>query len=146
MQATRLMRIPFFATGVKVTEDNMSEIAIWCEGTVIRETAVPFVRVPVNRSTHKRQTEGHIGTWVIRTILRNEPSFKVYDEEWLLKQFMRMDDECLDGLDVVEVEVADEELSKVETQDHCCCKHKLPDAHPVPVQNNVTPATMRRAS
>lgn len=92
----RFMRIPFFVSGYQVTEENMNAIAKWCEGHVIQNSDNPFVRVPVNRATNKRQTEAYIGTWVIVSVQRGERSFKVYTEEWLRKQFFEIPPEALD--------------------------------------------------
>ena len=93
--ATRFMRIPFFVTGFRVTKDNMDAIAKWCEGHVI-DSEHPFVRVPVNRPTNKKQTEAYVGTWVILSTQRGERSFKVYTEEWLRKQFFELPEDSLD--------------------------------------------------
>lgn len=90
MKATRFMRIPFFVLGHQVTEQNMDAIARWCEGHVIRDVAKPFVRVPVDRPTNRRQTEAYVGTWVIVSTRRGQRSFKVYTQEWLVQQFMEM--------------------------------------------------------
>lgn len=95
MKATRFMRIPFFVSGYLVTEDNMEAVAKWCEGHVIRGEK-PFVRVPVDRPTNKRQTEAYPGTWVIVSLYKGERSFKVYTEEWLKKQFFELPEEALD--------------------------------------------------
>lgn len=96
MKATRFMRIPFFVTGYLITEENMHDIALWCEGHVIQNATEPFVRVPVHRPTHPRQTEGRVGEWVIVSMQRGRRSFKVYTEEWLRKQFLELPDEPID--------------------------------------------------
>lgn len=92
MAPTRFMRVPFFVVGELVTEENMAEIAKWCEGHVIDGAKGRFVRVPVNRPTNKKQTEAYAGTWVILSVQRDEESFKVYTDEWLRSQFFQMPD------------------------------------------------------
>ena len=93
MKATRFMRIPFFVTGYLVTEDNMEVIATWCKGHVFEDAHRPFVRVPVIRPTHQKQTEAYVGTWVIASMQRGQATFKVYTEEWLKKQFFELPEE-----------------------------------------------------
>lgn len=96
MEATRFMRIPFFVTGYQITEDNMEDIARWCQGHVIHGADDSFVRVPVYRAAHPRQTEGRVGEWVIVSIQRGRRSFKVYTDEWLRKQFIEIPTEPVD--------------------------------------------------
>lgn len=90
MKATRFMRQPFIVTGYQVTEDNMDQIATWCEGHVIRDTERPFVRVPVNRPTNQKQTQAFVGTWVLLSSTGGADSFKVYTTEWLGKSFIKI--------------------------------------------------------
>lgn len=91
------MRVPFFVLGVQVTEDTMDEIATWCQGNVIREnTDRPFVRVPVDRTIHRRQTEAYVGHWVTMSIQGSEKSFKVFTNDYLNRQFFKLPDDGLD--------------------------------------------------
>jgi hypothetical protein len=101
LKATRFMRQPFFVMGYEVTLENMDEIAKWCEGHVIRDTEKPFVRVPVIRPTHERQTRGYVGTWVLVSKQRGEKSFKVYTREWLEKNFFEVPDDEIDASDLI---------------------------------------------
>lgn len=101
MRATRFMRQPFYVMGHKVTEENMEAIARWCEGHVIRDTDRPFIRVPVDRPTNKRQTEAYVGTWVTLSRQHGAKSFKVYTEEWLDKNFISLPEDDLEGVELV---------------------------------------------
>lgn len=132
MKATRFMRVPFFATGYRVTADNMDTIAKWCEGHVIRDVSRPFVRVPVNRPTHKKQTEAYEDTWVIVTIHRGERSFKVYTRDLLDKQFFELPDE-----DAIET-IPDEPTEKENPH------HQASNVHHLPTQSS-GPAPMFQA-
>lgn len=97
LEPTRYMRIPFFVTGYCVTEDNMEAIAKWCGGYIVREDEKPaFIHVPVNRATSDKQYKAYIGTHVVVSVQRGERSFKVYTDEWLLKQFMPINVETLE--------------------------------------------------
>lgn len=95
---TRFMRIPFFVSGYCVTEENMEAVAKWCEGHVIRDTKEPFVRVPVTRPSHPRQTEACVDMWVIKSELNGRQSYKVYTNEWLRKQFFELPDDAFPGI------------------------------------------------
>lgn len=107
VKATRFMRQPFFVSGFKVTAENMHAIAKWCEGHVIPDAEKPFIRVPVDRPTNKKQTEAYIGTWVLLSRQRGEKSFKVYTEEWLLKNFFELPEDDIDGLVLDEISILD---------------------------------------
>ena len=102
LEPSRYMRIPFFVTGYCVTEENMEAIAKWCGGYVIREDdKPPFIHVPVARATSDKQYKAYVGTHVVVSVQRGERSFKVYTDEWLLKQFMPITVETFDedGID-----------------------------------------------
>lgn len=104
MKVIRLMRIPFFTTACQVTvetettEDNMDAVAAWCGGHVIRDTENPFVQVPVDRPTNRRQTEATVGSWVVRSVNRGRASFKVYPDEWLGSTFVVIPDEVVTSM------------------------------------------------
>lgn len=100
MKATMFMRQPFYVAGYLVTDNNMDAIAKWCQGHVIRDSEKPFIRVPVDRATHKRQTEAYVGSWVTLSRQREEKSFKVYTEEWLEKNFIRLPDNDLGDINI----------------------------------------------
>lgn len=83
------MRQPFFVTGYQVTEDNMARIAQWCEGGIVTRDDISFVRVPVNRPASVKQTEGHVGTWVLLSFTdKGDKSFKVYTADRLEQTFI----------------------------------------------------------
>lgn len=71
----KYVRKPFEVEAVQVTEENLTEIADWCDGD-IRHTAdkVPFVKVQVARPLTSRQTRAFVGDW----ILFAGRGFKVY--------------------------------------------------------------------
>lgn len=69
------VRKPFEVEAVQVTEENLTDVADWCDGD-IRHTAdkVPFVKVQVARPLTTRQTRAFVGDW----ILYAGRGFKVY--------------------------------------------------------------------
>lgn len=72
------VRKPFNVEAVQVTEENLQEIADWCNGE-LRQTAdgTPFVKVDVQRPLSTRQTRGFVGDW----ILFAGRGFKVYTQK-----------------------------------------------------------------
>lgn len=92
IKATRFIRKPFVVVGYQVTEENMEFIRAWCKGHIIeaqKDDEKTFIRVPVDRPTHQKQTQAFVGTWVILSMnQRNEESFKVYAQDWLDKNFI----------------------------------------------------------
>lgn len=117
------MRQPFFVTGYQVTEENIEDIAKWCQGHIIRDAERPFIRVPVNRASHTRQTEAYYGTWVLLSVRRGEKSFKVYTQEWLDKNFFKISGENLD--DVINEEI----VSSTEKSPHNNENRITPNKH-----------------
>lgn len=93
MKATRFMRRPFFVRGFPVTEQNMEAVAQWCEGHVIETDEKRFIRVPVHNAKNIRQTEAHVGAWVLKSRYIGRVSFKVYTEDWLNKDFVEAPDD-----------------------------------------------------
>lgn len=76
-------RIPFPVKVVRVTEQNMSEVARWCSGEVhvverhgTRTISQKYVKVDVFRPMNDRQTMAFVGDYV----LKSQDSFKVYNE------------------------------------------------------------------
>lgn len=133
MKATKFMRIPFFVSGYEVTKDNMDELAKWCEGHVVRgDGDEPFIRVPVVRPTNKKQTEARLGMWVIVSMVRGEPSYKVYSKEWLLTQFYMMPDDAFDALDAAVIEPPSIPATQ-EPQAHSCTPDRT-NVRPLPTQ------------
>lgn len=96
------MRQPFFVVGYQVTTENMEDIAKWCEGRVIDDADRPFVRVPVIRPIHDRQTRGYVGTWVLLSKRRGEKTFKVYTQEWLDREFWSVPNDEIEPSDLIQ--------------------------------------------
>jgi hypothetical protein len=92
VKATRFMRQPFFIDGFKVTERNMAAVAQWCGGEVLKSETDHrrFIRVPVDNPETSRHTEAYVGYWVLKSPRGRRSSFKVYDEPWLLTEFIML--------------------------------------------------------
>lgn len=69
-------RKPFEVEAVRVTEQNMEEVAEWCGGFIpeVSEGAKRYIKVDVVRPLNEKQTKAFPGDWVLK--VRN--TFKVY--------------------------------------------------------------------
>lgn len=59
---------------VQISASNMAECAEWCGGTVVGEGDSAFISVKTHRPLNKRQSEGHVGDWLVK----QGKNFKVY--------------------------------------------------------------------
>lgn len=93
MSASYYIRRPFIVVGHKVTRENMAKVAEWCGGEVIEGEERTYIKVPVKRPTHKRQTEAWLGNYVVRSSAAFDGGFtyKVYTEDYLDKEFLRLE-------------------------------------------------------
>lgn len=76
-------RKPFVVQGVQVTQENIHDVALWCDGKVINEVDAQFVKVDVRRPLHERQTKAYAGDWVLRA----GQGFRVYNDAAFRNQF-----------------------------------------------------------
>jgi hypothetical protein len=90
LQATRYMRVPFFVTGHRVTEENMEAVARWCEGSIIETGNRRFIRVPIANVRNVKQTEAHIGDHVLKSDFSGRFVFKVEKDEWIGQRFIQI--------------------------------------------------------
>lgn len=90
LSTTHFVRKPFYVDGIRVTADNMSEVAEWCKGT-LKETAPKeaskkpskYIEVEVHRPMNDRQKRAFVGDWVLQA----ENGFKVYTDAALKNTF-----------------------------------------------------------
>lgn len=68
MKTETFVRKSFPIQAVRVTEENMVEVAAWCGGAIKSETqgkrTVRYVEVPVHRPMSERQKKAFVGDWV----------------------------------------------------------------------------------
>ena len=90
-------RKSFIVEAIQVTEENLQEVATWCEGEVQttsrpqkgsdEKESVDFVKVKVaNRARNDRQTRAYPGDW----LLLSEVGFKVYTDRAFKNAFEDM--------------------------------------------------------
>lgn len=88
------IRRPFMVRAVKVTAENIDEVAEWCDGAIVDDAEEErlFIRVPVEGARSVMQTEAHLGYWVVRSKNRGKYTFKVYRQVSLNREFVEIDD------------------------------------------------------
>lgn len=88
---SRFVRKPFFVNAIPVTSENMSDIAEWCKGRVMKTTPkpedgvrpVPYIKVDVKHAQNEKQTRAFVGDYV----LQSGSVFKVYTETAFMNSF-----------------------------------------------------------
>lgn len=74
-QPKKYVRKPFEIEAVQVTQENFDDVAQWCKGhKQTLNDGTPYIKVKVFKPMGDRQTEAHIGDWV----LFFNGGFKVY--------------------------------------------------------------------
>lgn len=74
LEVVRYTYKPLFVDAVRVTKDNMEEIAAWCQGTIEGSADRPYVKVNAIRAVRFRETQAFVGDWV----LKSDVGFKIY--------------------------------------------------------------------
>ncbi len=90
-------RKPFYVDAAQVTEENLSDLADWCDGDV--RTSVDkktneekrYVKVRVQYPLHDRQTRAFVGDW----ILYAGTGFKVYTDKAFKNSFDEAPEELM---------------------------------------------------
>lgn len=90
------IRKPLFVDAVRVTKDNLADVAAWCQGGVCSEGAdyikapgTEYVHVRVHNPKYPRQTRAFVGDWILYT----DRGYKVYTN----KAFRASFDEAASG-------------------------------------------------
>lgn len=100
IETNKYARRPFYVDAVQVTEENMEEVAKWCQGDVATDPKAltapeasgddhPYVKVRVHRPLTERQTKAFVGDWVLYA----GTGFKVYTPKAFEKSFERVSDD-----------------------------------------------------
>src|SRR5665811_2296227 len=101
LKTEKFARKPFYIDAVQVTDENLQEVADWCQGEVRTEVQAhsapsgetgqaKYVKVRVHRALNERQTKAFVGD----RVLYAGSGFKVYTE----KAF----ENCFEAVDGVE--------------------------------------------
>ena len=101
MKTNQYVRKPFFVDAVQVTEENMAEVAKWCNGTLEAGDDArpdPYIHVDVKRPLAERQTRAFVGDW----ILSSGNGFKVYTNVSFEKNFEDVNHKLSELTDVLD--------------------------------------------
>ena len=79
----RYARKPFYVEAIRVTRDNLEDVATWCHGDVQTDNWGRHVKVRVHRPLNDRQTKAYPGDWVLYA----GTGFKVYTDKAFQKSF-----------------------------------------------------------
>jgi len=84
IQTEKFVRKPFYVEAIKVTEENMTEVATWCNGEVLTDAKdVRYIHVRVHRPLNPRQTQAYVGDLVLYA----GTGYKVYTQRSFDKSF-----------------------------------------------------------
>lgn len=92
-------RRSFDVEAVRVTAENMADVAKWCGGTVdipigaLTTTKERVIHVEVAKAIRPRQTQAHIGDWV----LSYNDGFKVFSNSSFRRDF------CVGSTNVIDI-------------------------------------------
>lgn len=89
METTKFTRKPFEVEAVQVTDQNIDEVASWCQGEVITLDGVKHIKVRVLRVINERQTQAFVGDWVLYA----GTGYKVYPDKAFKKSFSPANEE-----------------------------------------------------
>lgn len=93
MEIKTYIRRPFEVEVVRVDEHNYNDVADWCDGEIIVKengsyTDFNYIKVPVKRALHVRQTYAHLGHYVVKA----GTGFKVYTPKRFEQDFVESGD------------------------------------------------------
>ena len=84
LQVTQAVRKPFLVNEVRVTQENMTEVAVWCQGTICKtEEGVEYIQVRVVKPLNPRQTMAFVGDHVLYA----NTGYKVYTHKAFISSF-----------------------------------------------------------
>lgn len=86
LKTHKFARKPFYVDAVRVSETNIEEVAEWCSGKLDEGPNGKFVQVEVYRPINDRQTQAHVGDWVLYTAT----GYKVYMAKAFDRSFERV--------------------------------------------------------
>lgn len=87
MKTHKFARKPFYVDAVRISEENMEEVAQWCKGEIqVDPQEGRHIKVRVLRPMNERQTTAFVGDW----ILDGGTGFKVYTAKAFDKSFEKV--------------------------------------------------------
>lgn len=92
IQPAKYARKTFYVDAVPVTEENMEDVAKWCDGTIETSSAAGgatgerYIKVRVHRPLTERQSKAFVGDWVLYA----GTGYKVYTPVAFSKSFEKV--------------------------------------------------------
>lgn len=88
IETTTYVRNPFYVEVIKITEQNMADVAEWCGGKVVEAGFGKYIDVFIQNPLTPRQKQGRVGDY----LLYAENGFKVYIPRAFEKSFSKHGD------------------------------------------------------
>lgn len=86
MKTHKFARKPFYVDAVRVSEENIEEVAKWVQGEILTDDEGKHIKVRVHRPLNDRQSKAFVGDWV----LKSGNGFKVYVPQAFDKSFEKV--------------------------------------------------------
>jgi len=84
VRTTKYARKPLYVDAVCVTEANADEVAKWCSGEKLIDSAGDlYIKTDTNTPMTPRQTRAYVGDWM----LKSPRGFKIYTQRAFEKSF-----------------------------------------------------------
>lgn len=89
IKTTTYIRNPLYVEAVRVTKENFSELALWCQGEIINTLAPDghqyerYIQVRVTNPMNPRQAQARVGDW----ILTSDRGYKIYTPKAFANSF-----------------------------------------------------------
>lgn len=113
-------RNPFNVVAVRVTAENIEEVAKWCRGQLRRSVGPGgrntqrYIKVNVKRPLNERQTMAYVGDWVVTATDQSIQGFKVYTPKAFQQSYKQLSEHMLDTLERIEDRNQEEERAEQE--------------------------------
>ena len=121
----KFTRKRFDVEAVLVTEENIHQVAEWCNGHAFIDSAgKKLIEVPVKRVAYPKQREAHVGMWVVYS--ETTGGFKVYKDAALRTNF----EAILNIPEVPTFEVVQEQLFELNDNQQFWIKDSLDQGVP----------------
>jgi len=90
LETSQYVRKPFNIDAVRVTAENIQEVARWVDSEVRNDQRDgQYVKVRVHNPRNEKQTKAYVGDWVLYA----GTGYKVYTNKAFLKDFDKVSDE-----------------------------------------------------
>lgn len=93
LNTNKCERIPFPVEEIRVSEDNIEEVAEWCGGKILTDDQnEPYIEVEVSRPFHEGQKRAYVGDHILKSesSTAKNPGFKVYLHDAFMRCFRRV--------------------------------------------------------